>query len=419
MANGNPFFVQPAQYGPALQQAAGAVQQFGQQRQEEQRRQEAEAYKQEARQAMASAFQSGDPMAIRQAVLQYPEIAETATQMFGFTNEQTEQVARETYRRALSEQDPARRAAIMEGGIETVQQFGGNPRNMMGDLEMLRTNPEAFDRSARAGYAALASDQEFKAMFPEAGGSRLPAGTQEFNALVEASKSDDPTVAQAAKIELGIEPRAGTLSADQRTALDEFLKGKVVELEEEKTAAKEKGRLETQATLLPSIRSNIKRAEEAAKSRGEAISEYDRAKAALPGLREVVGKLKTLSDVATYTMAGRAFDGISKELGFGATEGATARAKMESLVNNQILPLLRDTFGAQFTEREGERLQRTMLDFDAAPEQKKQILDSFLEQKMRDLEMKRQRAGAESAPEGGMGEQDADAFINSVLGQGQ
>lgn len=161
----NPFFVQPAQYGQALGGLAGSVQQFGQQRQEEQRRQEAEAYKQEAKQAMATAFQSGDPMAIRQAVIQYPEIAETATQMFGFTNEQTEQVARETYRRALSETDPARRAAIMEGGIETVRQFGGNPRNMASDLEMLRTNPEAFDRSARAGYAALASDQEFEAMF--------------------------------------------------------------------------------------------------------------------------------------------------------------------------------------------------------------------------------------------------------------
>lgn len=242
--------------------------------------------------------------------------------------------------------------------------------------------------------------------------SRLPAGTQEFNALVEASKSDDPTVSQAARIELGLEPRAGTLSADQRTALDDFLKGKVVELEEEKTAAKEKGRLETQATLLPGIRSNIKRAEESAKSRGEALSEYDRAKAALPGLREVVGKLKTLSDVATYTMAGRAFDGIVKELGFGATDGATARAKMESLVNNQILPLLRDTFGAQFTEREGERLQRTMLNFNAAPEEKKEILDSFLEQKMRDLEMKRKRAGVE--PEA---EEDIDALVNKYLEQ--
>lgn len=389
----NQFFVPTPNYGQGLQSLAQGVQQFGQQQREEQRRQEAEAYKQRAKQAMSEAFQSGDPRAIRQAVIQYPEIAETATQMFGFTNDQTEQVARETYRRALSETDPQRRAAIMEGGIETVQQFGGNPRMMARDLQMLQENPEAALRSMQGGYAALASDQEFEAMFPGAGGSGLPAQTQAFNALVEASKSEDPTVRQAARVELGLEPRAGTLSAEQRTALDDFLKGKVVELERETTAAREEGKLETQATLLPEIRANVKRAEQEAESRGEALSEYGRAQAAMPGLREVVNKLKTLSDVATYTMGGKVFDTVIKELGFGATEGATARAKMESLVNNQILPLLRDTFGAQFTEREGEQLRKTMLDIDAAPEQKKQILDSFIEQKMRDLEMKQRRAG--------------------------
>jgi len=167
----NPFFVQPAQYGQGLQALAGSVQQFGQQRKQEQAQQEQEAYKQAAKQAMAQAFQSGDPAAIRQAVIQFPEIAQTATQMFGFTNDQTEKVARETYRRALSETDPARQAAILEGGIETVRQFGGNPRMMSADLQTLRNNPKAFNRSARAGYAAMASDQEYEAMF---GGQQDP-----------------------------------------------------------------------------------------------------------------------------------------------------------------------------------------------------------------------------------------------------
>lgn len=416
----NPFFVQSPQYGQGLQSLAQGVQQFGQQRQEDQRRQEAETYKQEAKQAMAQAFQSGDPMAIRQAVIEYPEIAETATQMFGFTNKQTEQVARETYRRALSETDPQRRAAIMEGGIETVRQFGGNPRNMASDLQMLRENPEGFERSARAGYAALASDQEFEAMFPEmSSGGGQPARVRAFNALVEATKSDDPAVAKAARIELQMEPGAGTLSADQRTALDDYLRERVVGLERETTAAKEEGRLETQADLLPEIRSSIKRAEDEAKSKGESLSEYNRAKAAMPGLQEVVGKLKTLSDVATYTMTGRAFDTLVKELGFGATEGATARARMESLVNNQILPLLRDTFGAQFTEREGEQLRKTMLDINAAPEQKKEILDSFIEQKMRDLEMKRGRVEdtAETDGEQPAPDDDIDSLVNKYLEQ--
>lgn len=142
-----------------------------------------------------------------------------------------------------------------------------------------------------------------------------------------------------------------------------------------------------------SVAEAVEQAKAQAKSRGEAFSDYNRAQASLPGLKEVVNKLKTLSDVATYTTTGKVFDTVVKELGFGATEGATARAKMQSLVDNQILPLLRDTFGAQFTEAEGERLRQTMLDIDAAPEQKKAILDSFLEQKMRDLQTKENELG--------------------------
>lgn len=218
----SPFFVQPAQYGPALQQAAGAVQQFGEQRQEDQRRQEAEDYKQRAKQAMATAFQSGDPGAIRQAVIEFPEIAETATQMFGFTNEQTEKVARETYRRALSETDPQRRAQILEGGIETVRQFGGRPSIMSRDLQMLRESPEAFERSARAGYAALASDQEYEAMFPNVGtGSGDPARVRTIKFALENAglKPGTPEYEQALRVELGIEPRAG-ISAAERIAQD-------------------------------------------------------------------------------------------------------------------------------------------------------------------------------------------------------
>ncbi len=165
----NPFFVQPVQFGQGLQSLAGSVQQFGQQRQEQQQAQQQAEYKQAAKQAMAQAFQSGDPAAIRQAVIEYPEIAETATQMFGFTNEQTERAARETYRKALS--DPDNAAQYLQQGIEQVSQFGGQPNMMSRDLQMFQENPEAALKNMRAGYAAIASDQEYDSMFaPEEGG---------------------------------------------------------------------------------------------------------------------------------------------------------------------------------------------------------------------------------------------------------
>lgn len=166
----NQFFIQPAQFGQGLQALAGSVQEFGQQQQQEQR-------SQEAQKALAAAVQSGDPAAIRDVVVQYPEVGERAKQAFGFTNEQTEKIARETYRQALSEPDPARRAQIMQSGIEQVSQFGGQPRMMSADLQTLQQNPEAFDRSAKAGYAALATDEEFEAMFGDASGAGSQFGT--------------------------------------------------------------------------------------------------------------------------------------------------------------------------------------------------------------------------------------------------
>lgn len=415
----NPFYVHPGQdFGQGLQSLAGSVQQFGQQRKQEQATQEQAEYAERAKQAMSDAFQSGDPAAIRNAIIQYPEVGETAKQMFGFTNDETEKVARQTYRQALSETDPQRRAAIMQQGIQAVQQFGGQPTNMMADFKMLQDSPEAFERSARAGYAALASDQEYEAMFGTPGSDR-PAGIREFESKVEAAGLEPGTEGykKAALVALGLEPRAG-ISASERIAQDPALAQRVADLERQTTAAREEGKLRTQQQMLPKIRESIKEAEQQAQSRGEALSEYERAKAAQPGLREVVDKLKALSDVATYTTGGKVMDTVIKELGFGATEGATARAKMESLVNNQILPLLRDTFGAQFTEKEGDSLRRTMMDINAAPEQKKQILDSFIEQKMRDLEMKRGRVEGTGGTAGGqMSEEEADAFINQMLEQ--
>jgi len=166
---------------------------------------------------------------------------------------------------------------------------------------------------------------------------------------------------------------------------------------EAKARSTEKGKLEVQAKLLPSIRADIKKAETSAKEQGTDFTALSRAKAALPGLQEVAAKLKNLSDVATYTKAGQAFDIIAKELGFGATKGATARAKMVSIVDNQVLPLLRETFGAAFTKAEGDSLRASLLDVNATPEAKKATLDAFIEQKMRNIETTERQLGIQQS----------------------
>lgn len=421
----NPFFVQSPNYSQGFNQLAQGVQQFGQQRQEEQRRQEAEAYKQRAKQAMAQAFQSGDPMAIRQAVIEYPEIAETATQMFGFTNEQTEQVARETYRRALSETDPERRAAILEGGIETVAQFGGNPRMMAADLRMLRENPEAFDRSARAGYAALASDQEFEAMFPEASGPNIGTynprdyTTQSF---AEFQRTGDPSVLERYEssriIDVGgvphmFNPADRTITPGRitqggfeatgqpqpfRTGGEEITASSVAETEAE-IAGK---RTEAQETARQKAKQESPEAQEQRRLKEQ---EADRT----IGL---IDRLLKSEDLGSISGASTTVPVV------GAAQAFTARDELNDLkaLSNLLTMGNLGRMSGVLSESDIRLIANAASGIEVG-EYGTPVSESRLREILREIRQRMTNRQNGNAQEGGMGEQDADAFINSVLGQ--
>lgn len=126
----------------------------------------------------------------------------------------------------------------------------------------------------------------------------------------------------------------------------------------------------------------------------------------MPGLRVVIDELTTLADTATYTQSGQAMDSVKRELGLPVGQGAIDRTSYIAIVDNQVLPLLRDTFGAAFTEREGQTLRATLGDPNKSPEEKKSILNAFIAQKERDVAGMQRRSPAQSgsagaAPSGG------------------
>lgn len=137
------------------------------------------------------------------------------------------------------------------------------------------------------------------------------------------------------------------------------------------------------------------------KGEGEAQVAYKSMLSKMPGLEKVVGELSGLADEATYTTTGQWVDWGRKELGMEPRDAAVARTKYVSMVDNQILPLLRDTFGAQFTVQEGESLRATLGDPNKTPTEKKQVLEAFIEQKRRDVEaLAVQAGGSPAAPSG-------------------
>ena len=119
-----------------------------------------------------------------------------------------------------------------------------------------------------------------------------------------------------------------------------------------------------------------------------ATTELAEMQARLPRLEQVAAELSALGKAATYTYAGQGVDFAARQSGFGATEGAIARAEYISKVDNEVLPLLRQTFGAQFTVQEGESLKATLGDANKSPEEKDAVLRSFVGNKIAEIETK-------------------------------
>ena len=106
----------------------------------------------------------------------------------------------------------------------------------------------------------------------------------------------------------------------------------------------------------------------------------------LPGLFVVADQLDKLAESATYTKGGVFYDEVLKQLGGDESPGAIARATYIAIVDNQVLPLLRQTFGAAFTKQEGDTLRATFGDARLSPQGKKAVLNAFISQKIRDVQ---------------------------------
>lgn len=130
-------------------------------------------------------------------------------------------------------------------------------------------------------------------------------------------------------------------------------------------------------------------------SRGEAQAKLESMTANMPKLYNMVEKLDKLSDDATYTLAGKGIDAIAGQVGL-ETGGGTARAEYIATVNNAILPLLKETFGAAFTVQEGAELKATLGDPDASPRKKQAKLKAFIEAKVSEIESLNNRTGVQS-----------------------
>ena len=156
------------------------------------------------------------------------------------------------------------------------------------------------------------------------------------------------------------------------------------------------------ANYNPAIQGAVAGAKASGKETGQATGEnaakLQDMESMMPRLETVTAELSALGKKSTYTMVGQGANFARRQLGMGVGEGAVARKEYISKVDNEILPLLRQTFGAQFTQKEGESLKATLGDTNASPEEKDAVLKSFIETKYGQIAgLKRRSAGEKPA----------------------
>jgi hypothetical protein len=324
------------------------------------------------------------------ALLQQAEFEAGSGSQLANQQQQSEQIAT-SYARSLRPLlgDPQALTGELQRQKAQFQQAGVDTSGIDEDILQAQT-PEGLALLAKAVNTALAPAS-----------SRVKStGQREYENYVRIAQDANATELErnSANRALGNLAKAGS-SAQERIAKDDELGRQVVEQKGAESSVAEGGKLKQQLKYKPAIARAVRLAEKAATEQGDVLTDLARAEAGLPGLIEATDNLKELASVATSTLGGRFFDVIAKESGWGTTKGANAKAKYIAIIDNQVLPLLKQTFGGAMTEGEGLRLSNTFGDPNASPEQKMLQTEAFIEQKLRDIErLKTQsEAGATAA----------------------
>lgn len=132
---------------------------------------------------------------------------------------------------------------------------------------------------------------------------------------------------------------------------------------------------------------------------GKAKANLDDQIAMFPQIKTTVAKLHELGQKATYRHAGQTADAFWREVSGNATEGAKARTAYLAYVRDSLIPQLRQTFGAQFTENEGIRLETTLGDPNKSPKERDAALNAFLQEKFMSIQTGQRRVGAPVSPD--------------------
>lgn len=129
-----------------------------------------------------------------------------------------------------------------------------------------------------------------------------------------------------------------------------------------------------------------KRQEKIGMGQGDAAVLLKSMETKMPGLQQTIATLNDLAKKATYTAGGQLYDVIRKQTGQEPREAAVARTEYIKMVDTEMIPLLRDMLGAQFTASENTMVRGILGDPDMHPTEKQAVLRNFIAGKLREIQ---------------------------------
>lgn len=325
----NQFYVDPmADISPGIQGLARSVKQFRDVKRQEQEKQEQKDYQSQAKKALAEAFQSGDPAKVQEVVIQYPETANVAREMFGMTNERTEAIASDTYSRVIA--DPGNAQQYLDAGIQQVAAAGGNPINMVQDYAMFQVSPDEALKRIQLVAPAFGLGKGEK---PRIGQYNPGDYTPESWASFAAGGHVDPSILKRYET-----------SAKERLYTDEGLASRAVEVESDiargKSGAAETAKLEARKAMQPALEAEIAREVEKVKRESKQLQDFDKKANDAGGVLDLIEIAEPLLDEATESLVGAGLDAAGALFGL-SSKGAEAAAKLKTLEGALILKMPR------------------------------------------------------------------------------
>ena len=337
--------------------------------------------------AMQKAVQSGDPAMMTELMQKYPQQADRAKAMLDIQDTLSMNNLKSIWEgstETLSKNGIDGKTKFLEERLQRLQSEGKNTRHTEEALKIARSGDDDAEAQLDKTLNNAITLAERRGAVDSIGGNAGKFSSKQTTYMDGSVLQGDPTGGSRFYDGKGQELPVG--SSERAAGIKKAI-ASGVQYEYDKNYQGKKGEQNARGETEPEIQRNISIAKWNGTNEAEEKDVIASMSANLPALRATTERLKGLAATASFSLPQKGFNFVMQQA-FGVTpQGSTDRERMKSIVNNMILPLLKQTFGASFTVNEKDELKATLLDMDMPAPARIAALEEYMNGKTRELQV--------------------------------